>query len=124
MDGSHSDQPAQMPGLSFGGPTQGPARQVYFNRLELSQILNVYGQMVAAGEWKDYAIDALKEEAVFSIFRRSQDVALYRIFKCPKDAAKQGAWRIESMDGRIVRRGKELKLLLRYFDRKRFKVMV
>ncbi len=56
-----------------------PATEIRFNRRELDLILRVYGRMVAAGEWRDYAIDFLKERAVFSIFRRASEVPIYRI---------------------------------------------
>ena len=81
---------------------------VYLIRPELTQILNIYGKMVAAGEWHDYAIDSLKELAVFSIFRRASEMPLYRIIKEPALAHKQGMWRITGMDGRTLKRGKRL----------------
>ena len=52
--------------------------RVTFNRFELNRILNLYGRMVAEGEWRDYAIDFLKERAVFSIFRRASEMPIYR----------------------------------------------
>ena len=65
------------------------AATVFFDRLELNAILNVYGRLVAEGEWRDYAIDHLKEEAVFSVFRRASEFPLYRIVKQPKLARKR-----------------------------------
>jgi len=99
------------------------ANAVYIIRPELTQILNVYGKMVAAGEWHDYAIDTLKDMAVFSIFRRSSEVPMYRIFKEPHLANKQGMWRITGMDGRTLKRGKKLDQLLKYFDRQLIKAV-
>ncbi|MFC4346280.1 DUF2794 domain-containing protein [Kordiimonas lipolytica] len=96
---------------------------VYFMRPELNQILNVYGRMVAAGEWRDYAIDHLKEQAVFSIFRRASEMPLYRIIKEPALSTQQGAWRIMGMDGQVLKRGKKLDQLLRYFDRQLVKAV-
>lgn len=90
---------------------------VYFMRPELARILNIYGRMVSAGEWRDYAIDHLKDQAVFSIFRRASEMPLYRIIKEPARSTQQGMWRIVGMDGRIMKRGHELEQLLRYFDR-------
>ncbi|GHF10773.1 hypothetical protein GCM10017044_00570 [Kordiimonas sediminis] len=92
--------------------------RVYFLRQELGKILNVYGRMVSAGIWKDYAIDQLKDVAIFSIHRRTGEVPRYSIIKEPALAAKQGQWRITSMNGQIVKRGKNLDHLLRYFDNK------
>ena len=91
--------------------------QITFDRLELNRILTVYGRMVAAGEWRDYAIDFLKDRAVFSIFRRASEVPLYRIEKNPKLARRQGAYSVVSATGLIVRRGHELDRVLRALDK-------
>jgi len=91
--------------------------QVTFDRLELNRILTVYGRMVAAGEWRDYAIDFLKDRAVFSVFRRSSEVPIYRIEKNPRLARRQGAYSVVSATGLIVRRGHELERVLRALDR-------
>ncbi len=99
------------------------ASAVYIIRPELAEILNIYGKMVAAGQWHDYAIDTMKDRAVFSIFRRASEMPLYSIIKEPALANKQGMWRITSQDGRILKRGKDLKPLLRYFDRLLVKIV-
>src|ERR1700760_1662819 len=91
--------------------------RVTFNRLELHRILNLYGRMVAAGEWRDYAIDFLKDRAVFSVFRRSSEMPIYRIEKNPKLARRQGAYSVVSATGLIVRRGHELDRVLRAIDK-------
>lgn len=98
-------------------PATAPAR-VTFNRIELNRILNLYGRQVAAGEWRDYAIDFMKDRAVFSIFRRSSEVPLYRIEKDPRLARKQGAYSVISATGHILRRGHELERVLLVIDRK------
>ena len=92
--------------------------RVTFNRLELNRILNVYGRMVSEGEWRDYAIDFLKDRAVFSIFRRASEVPIYRIEKDPRLARKQGAYSVISASGQILRRGNELERVLLAIDRK------
>jgi hypothetical protein len=96
-------------------PVQG---RVTFNRLELNRILNLYGRMVADGEWRDYAIDFLKDRAVFSVFRRASEVPIYRIEKDPRLARKQGAYSVISASGLILRRGHELDRVLLAIDRK------
>ena len=90
--------------------------QVTFNRRELNRILDLYGRKVAAGEWRDYAIDFLKDRAVFSVFRRASEVPLYRIEKDPKLAQRQGAYSVISASGHILRRGHELDRVLRAID--------
>lgn len=92
--------------------------QVKFDRRELNAILNLYGRMVAAGEWRDYAIDFLKDRAVFSIFRHSSEVPLYRVEKDPRLARRQGAYSVISAGGLILRRGNDLDRVLMVLDRK------
>lgn len=89
---------------------------ISFNRQELDTILRVYGRKVADGEWRDYAIDQLREKAVFSVFRRTCEVPLYQIVKQPKLARKQGAYAIVAATGQIVRRGHDLRNVLRVID--------
>jgi Protein of unknown function (DUF2794) len=91
--------------------------RVTFNRLELNRILNLYGRMVADGEWRDYAIDFLKDRAVFSVFRRASEVPLYRIEKDPRLARRQGAYAVIAASGVILKRGHELDRVLRAIDR-------
>lgn len=93
------------------------AHPVSFHRTELSLILAVYGRMVAAGEWRDYGISSLTEVAVFSIFRRTAENPVYRIEKRPKLARRQGQYAIIGMDGQVLKRGQDLKTVLRLFDK-------
>lgn len=88
-----------------------------FHRRELDAILRLYSRMVAEGEWRDYAIDHLKDRAVFSVFRRSSEVPLFRIEKNPKLARKQGAFSIVAAGGLIVKRGHDLAQVLKVFDK-------
>lgn len=71
-------------------------------------ILAVYGRKVAAGEWRDYAIDLGRDKAVFSVFRRASEVPLFRIEKSPKLARKQGAYSVLAPAGLILKRGPDL----------------
>src|ERR1700749_3517615 len=111
------------PSQSYGGEPQGavpfaPASRVTFDRRELDRLFNLYGRIVAAGEWRDYAIDFLKDRAVFSVFRRASEVPIYRIEKDPRLARKQGAYSVISASGLILRRGHELDRVLLVIDRK------
>lgn len=92
--------------------------RVTFNRFELNRILNLYGRMVADGEWRDYAIDFLKDRAVFSVYRRASEVPIYRIEKDPRLARRQGMYSVISATGLILRRGHELDRVLLVIDRK------
>lgn len=99
------------------GPTPPAPARVTFDRRELDRILDLYGRMVAAGEWRDYAIDFMKDKAVFSIFRRAMDVPLYRIEKDPKLARKQGAYSVISQTGLILKRGPDLPRVLAVLEK-------
>ncbi len=80
-----------------------PASEVTFSRRELDRILGLYGRMVATGEWRDYAIDFLKDRAVFSVFRRASEIPIYRIEKNPRLGRRQGAYSVISATGHILR---------------------
>lgn len=105
--------------VSYGRPSI-----IRFNRSELDQILSVYGRHVAEGEWRDYAIDMLRDRAVFSIFRRTAEMPLYRIEKNPKLARKQGIYSIIATTGLILKRGQELRRVLRIFDKSRLELVI
>lgn len=93
------------------GPAADTQRCTTFTRQELTAILAVYGRKVAAGEWRDYAIDLGRDKAVFSIFRRSSEVPLFRIEKNPKLARRQGAYSVMA-PGLILKRGHDLARVL------------
>src|SRR6056297_1226418 len=95
-----------------------PFDQVAFDRRELGLILSVYGRMVAAGEWRDYGISSLREVAVFSVFRRTAEHPLYRIEKRPKLRNRQGEYAVIGMEGQVIKRGHDLKTVLRVLERK------
>ena len=110
--------PSEARAVAPPGAAGALSNRVTFNRLELNRILNLYGRMVADGEWRDYAIDFLRDRAVFSIFRRASEVPLYRIEKDPRLARKQGMYSVISATGLILRRGHELDRVLLAIDRK------
>jgi len=113
--GSGEIDPSQSAGGTSPARTTAP---VTFNHRELKRILDLYGRMVASGEWRDYSIDFLKDRAVFSIFRRAAEVPIYRIEKDPRLARKQGPYSVISATGLILRRGHELDRVLRVLDSK------
>jgi hypothetical protein len=107
--------PARQPKSALPPPALPP--QVVFDRRELSTILNVYGRMVAAGEWRDYALDFGRDTATFSVYRRASEVPLYTIEKSPKLARKQGAYAVVNAAGMTLKRGPELARVLSVFDK-------
>ena len=92
--------------------------QVAFHRTELAPILSLYGQMVALGEWRDYGISSLRDVAVFSVFQRTAENPLYRIEKRPKLRMKQGQYAVIGANGQVLKRGNELRQVLRVLERK------
>ncbi len=89
-----------------------PPPQVAFQRDELRTIFNLYGRRVAEGEWRDYALDFRRDKAVFSIYRRTSEMPLYRIEKDPKLARRQGAYAVIAAGGLVMKRGNDLARVL------------
>ncbi len=104
-------------------------QHIMWTRQELTDLLNIYGREVAAGQWRDYAIDDGREQASFSIFRRSSEIPLYRINKTPDlhrrqvQRQRQRQYGLHDANGQVLRRGRELKVLLRFFDRKNIRLI-
>ena len=92
-------------------------REVTFNRAELRTILDLYARKVADGDWRDYAIDFTRDKAVFSVFRRTSEVPLYRIEKDPRMARRQGAYSVVAASGLVLKRGHDLARVLRVLDK-------
>jgi hypothetical protein len=103
--------------LTPAGP-QPPRQKPYvgFDRAELNTILNLYGRKVAEGEWRDYAMDFLKDRALFSVYRHASERPLYVIEKNPKLRARQGQYLVTSQDGRVLKRGHDLSTVLRVLE--------
>ncbi len=104
-------------------PDQTPTPLTFFDRRELDPILRIYGRIVAAGEWRDYAMDQRPDEAVFSVYRRTSETPLYRIVKQPKLARKQGAYAVIAPTGHILKRGHDLATVLRIMEPKRLRLV-
>ena len=115
---SEDAEPSENRAAARNAPAISSPNRVTFNRFELSRILNLYGRMVADGEWRDYSIDFLRDRAVFSVFRRASEVPIYRIEKDPRLVRKQGMYSVISATGLILRRGHELDRVLLSIDRK------
>ena len=96
---------------------------VHFDRTELDRLLQLYGVFVAAGEWKDYAIDGLSDRAVFSVFRRTAEAPAYAVEKQPRLRARQGQWAVLGPAGQVLKRGHELGQVLRVFDRQKLRLV-
>jgi Protein of unknown function (DUF2794) len=95
-----------------------PPGQTCFDRAELSRIMDLYGRMVSAGHWKDYAIDLNRDVAIFSAFRRAAERPEYRIEKRPSLRHRQGMWALIGEAGAVLRRGQELAGVLAPVERK------
>jgi len=89
---------------------------VSFDKRELAMLLNVYGKKVSQGEWRDYAMDMLRDRALFSIYRRSSERPQYVVEKNPKLRNKQGQYTVTNSEGRVLRRGHELDKVLRVLE--------
>ncbi|QJU58680.1 DUF2794 domain-containing protein [Sphingomonas sp. AP4-R1] len=99
------------------------AAQVIFVRAELQRILDLYGRMVAAGHWRDYAIQFGRDAASFACFRRSSERPEYRIEKRPALRNRQGEWALIGEGGAVLKRGHELGPVLAPVERKLMKLV-
>lgn len=105
-------------------PLPGPAvGQVGFDRLELQRIMDLYGRMVAAGHWRDYAMDMGRDAAIFSAFRRAAERPEYRIEKRPSLRHRQGMWALVGEGGHILKRGQDLPGVLAPVERKLLRIV-
>jgi len=104
-------------------PHHGQPGQIGFERQELSRIMDLYGRMVAAGHWRDYAIDFHKDAAIFSAFRRTAERPEYRIEKRPALRHRQGMWALIGEAGAVLKRGQELSGILAPVERKLVKLI-
>lgn len=109
--------------MSDAADLQSQPGPVFFDRKELDLILRVYGRMVAAAEWRDYAMAGHRDVAEFAVFRRSGDAPLYRIEKRPALRLKQGQWAVIGEGGHVLRRGRDLAQVLRVFDSRKFTIV-
>jgi len=89
---------------------------ISFDRKELREIFNLYGRKVAGGEWRDYGIDFTPQKAVFSVYRRACENALYRIEKYPRLARKQGAYSVVTATGHVLKCGHDLRRVIAALD--------
>ncbi|HUD50115.1 DUF2794 domain-containing protein [Parvibaculum sp.] len=96
---------------------------VFFSRAELEAILSVYGRKVVEGEWRDYAIGATKDVAIFAVHRRTSEMPLYRIEKRPKLARRQGAFSVVAATGLVLKRGHDLKQVLKVFEKRALRLI-
>jgi Protein of unknown function (DUF2794) len=106
------------PAMTGGGIPGQWGENISFDREELRAIFNLYGRKVSDGEWRDYAIDFTPQKAVFSIYRRACEYALYRIEKNPRLARKQGTYSVVTATGLILKRGQDLGRVIAALDKK------
>ena len=110
----------------MGEVTPFPVRgggQTVFDRTELTRILDLYGRMVAAGHWRDYAITLERDVAAFSAFRRTAERPEMRIEKRPALRQRQGMWALVGEAGIVLRRGHELGPILAPVERRLMKLV-
>jgi len=89
-----------------------------FERRELARILDLYGRMVAAGHWRDYALRIDPDVAVFAAYRRASERPEVRIEKRPELRSRQGQFALVSEHGLVLKRGHELSLVLAPLERR------
>ena len=104
-------------------PGNRPPAQIAFERQELNRILDLYGRMVVAGEWRDYAMDFTRDCATFAAFRRATEVPQMRLEKRPALRNKQGMWALFGEQGQVLKRGHDLASVLAPVERRLVKAV-
>ena len=104
-------------------PTKRFDNKVSFDKNELGKILNIYGKMVALGEWRDYGISILNDFSIFSIYRHSSEQPIYKVKKMPQNLNKREVFSVIAMDGKILKRGNDLSSVLKPLEAKLFKIV-
>ena len=107
--------------MSVVAPFPGPRDRralTAFDRVELRRIFDLYGRMVTAGHWRDYAMHFDIDVASFAAFRRSADRPEIWIHKCPELHSKQGAFSLVSEHGAVLKRGHDLSQVLAPLERR------
>lgn len=97
--------------------------KVSFDKNELGKILNIYGKMVALGEWRDYGISILRDFSIFSIYRHSSEYPIYKVKKMTKNSNKREVFSVIAMDGKILKRGNDLSLVLKPLEAKLLRIV-
>ena len=97
--------------------------KVSFDKKELGKILNIYGKMVARGEWRDYGISILRDFSIFSIYRHSSEYPIYKVKKKPKNSNKREVFSVIAMDGKILKRGNDLSTVLKPLEAKLLRIV-
>jgi len=98
-------------------------RDIFFNKLELKLILNLYAEMVSSGEWKDYGLSILKKEVSFNVYHRTAEFPIYRITKNLKPKNKSEKYLIKDSTNKIIKSSENLKDLIRKIIWKKFKLV-
>lgn len=106
--------------VAFPGKSAG---QIGFERDELQRIMDLYGRMVAAGEWRDYAMNFDRQAAIFAAFRRTAERPQARIEKRPSLRNKQGMYTLFGEHGQVLKRGHELANVLAPMERRLVKAV-
>ena len=97
--------------------------EVSFDKNELSKILNIYGKMVALGEWRDYGISILNDFSIFSIYQHSSEYPIYKVKKMPKNTYKREVFSVIAMDGKILKRSNDLSTVLKPLEAKLLRIV-
>ena len=91
---------------------------IFFSKLELSSILNLYSKQVSKGNWKDYALDSKIDNAIFSIYRHTQDKPMFQIIKNSQKGFRNKPSFYIKKGEEIISKNKSLFTILSNFEKK------
>tara|TARA_B100000427_G_scaffold169054_1_gene140542 strand:- start:320 stop:661 length:342 start_codon:yes stop_codon:yes gene_type:complete len=87
-------------------------KDIFFNKMELKLILNLYAKMVSSGDWKDYGLSISKKEISFNVYHRTSDFPVYKITKNFKPKTKNEKYIIKNGQNNIIKTSDSLELLI------------
>ena len=96
---------------------------IFFSKIELQTILNLYAEMVSKGEWKDYGLNISKREVSFNVYHRTSEFPVYKITKNLKPKNRNERYLIKDSKNKIIKNSKNLKNLIKNIIWKRFKLV-
>ena len=98
-------------------------RDIFFNKVELKLILNLYAKMVSSGEWKDYGLTISKREVSFNVYQRTSDSPAYRITKNLKPKNLNEKYLVKDAQNRMINNSNDLQNLIKKMIWKKFRLV-
>jgi len=98
-------------------------KDIFFNKVELKLILNLYAKMVSGGEWKDYGLSISQREVSFNVYRRTSEFPAYKITKNLRPKNVNEKYLVIDATNKIIKNSANLQNLISKIIWKKFKLV-